>query len=277
MGPLPAAVYWRRRLVAVAATTAVIILLAWALGSVIAPSRGDAETTLQPAAQTAPGATGPASGPESAPPVQPIDPAGDGDGAGGGAGVPAGPPSDPTADPPAGTATVDPTTSTGSVPSSTSERVLPDDTPRAPVPVPPAEPLPPTGPVACTNEMLRVGAEVADPETRIGQRPTFRLVVVNVSAQPCVRDLDGERQEIVVWSADLVHRLWSSNDCVNPDTDDLRTLVPGRPVAFSVRWAGRTTTPGCRAERHAVPPGDYQIMTRIDDLISAPTPFRRLP
>jgi hypothetical protein len=98
-------------------------------------------------------------------------------------------------------------------------------------------------------------------------------VITNVSGQPCVRDLDGARQEIVVWSGDRTTRLWSSNDCVDPSSNDLRTLVPGQPVVFTVVWAGRTSTPGCAGARNVVPPGSYQVMTRLDDVISAPTPF----
>jgi hypothetical protein len=96
---------------------------------------------------------------------------------------------------------------------------------------------------------------VGAPEHRVGERPTLRLVVVNVSDQPCVRDLDGARQEIVVWSGDGAQRLWSSNDCVNPETVDVRTLVPGQPVAFAVRWAGRTSVPGCAERRTVVAAG----------------------
>jgi len=125
--------------------------------------------------------------------------------------------------------------------------------------------------------VLTVSAEVDAPEHRVGERPVLRLVIVNVGDQPCVRDLDGARQEIVVWSGDGVQRLWSSNDCVNPETVDLRTLVPGQPVAFAVRWAGRTSVPGCAERRTEVPPGAYRVLTRIDDLISAPTPFLRSP
>jgi hypothetical protein len=125
--------------------------------------------------------------------------------------------------------------------------------------------------------MLSVAAELEHPVHKVGSRPVLRLVLTNVSGQPCVRDLDSARQEIVVWSADGADRLWSSNDCVNTSTIDLRTLVPGRPVAFAVTWGERTTTPGCRQPRTPVPAGTYRLMVRLDDLISPPTPFIRTP
>jgi hypothetical protein len=125
--------------------------------------------------------------------------------------------------------------------------------------------------------MLSAAAELEHPVHRVGSHPVLRLVIDNVSGQPCVRDLDSARQEIVVWSEDGSVRLWSSNDCVNASTIDLRTLVPGRPVAFAVTWGERTTTPGCRAPRTLVPAGSYRLMVRLDDLISPPTPFIRTP
>ena len=137
--------------------------------------------------------------------------------------------------------------------------------------------VPASGPVPCTNEMLGVAAEVDRPQHRVDEQPLLRLVVANTSDQPCVRDLDAARQEIVVWSGDGTQRLWSSNDCSNASSVDLRTLVPGQPVVFSVRWAGRTSAPGCAEPRTVVPAGAYRVMTRVDDVISAPTPFLRGP
>ena len=125
--------------------------------------------------------------------------------------------------------------------------------------------------------MLAVTAEVERPEHRVGERPVLRLVVTNTSDQPCVRDLDSARQEIVVWSADGSERLWSSNDCSSAAGVDLRTLVPGQPVTSSLRWAGRTSAPGCPARRVTLPAGEYRLLSRVDDVISAPTLFVRRP
>jgi hypothetical protein len=167
--------------------------------------------------------------------------------------------------------------SAASTTGATAERIRPDDTPRPSVPAQPAVPVPPSGPVPCTNAMLSAAAELDRPVHRVGSRPVLRLVVASVSGQPCVRDLDSARQEVVVWSQDGTDRLWSSNDCVNASTIDLRTLVPGRPVAFAVTWGERTTAPGCRQPRTVVPAGSYRLMVRVDDLISPPTPFIRTP
>ena len=121
--------------------------------------------------------------------------------------------------------------------------------------------------------MIKVSAETGAPEYKVGSQPLLRLVVANVGTAPCVRDLDGAQQEIVVWSGDGAKRLWSSNDCVNPSSADLRTLVPGQPVAFAVNWSGLGSVPGCTSERDRMGPGAYRVLTRLGPVISAPAPL----
>jgi hypothetical protein len=248
VGPLPASVYWRRRWVAIASAVSVLALLAWGTSALVTGGPDTAGSpTVRPATRAAVSAPQQASPSPAAPPQAAPQPGTEG-------------PEEP-----------------GPSATATTERLVPDDTPRASSPVPSPAPVPPTGPVPCTNDMLAVTAEVDRPEHRVGDRPLLRLVVVNTSDQPCVRDLDPVRQEIVVWSADGSERLWSSNDCSRAEGVDLRTLVPGQPVASSVRWAGRTSAPGCPAARSTVPPGSYRVMSRVDDVISSPTPFVRRP
>jgi hypothetical protein len=288
VGPLPASVYRRRRWLAFAS----VVLLFAALGMTVAALTGGPPAEATSSEPTALAANRSVLGePATAtdPPVAPVVPPA--------AAVisPVSPTSAAPAEPAVATAAAaatasgvpgvsgTPVVSTGpgtqipptSRPATapTDELVRQDDTPRPSVAVPPAAPVPATGPVPCTKAMLSVGAEIDRPDHKVGDKPVLRLVVTNVSDQPCVRDLDGSRLEIVVWSGDGVDRLWSSNDCVNPKTTDLRTLIPGQPVVFAVTWLGRTTSPGCTQPRTRVPAGAYRVMTRVDDLVSAPTPF----
>ena len=254
VGPLPATVYWRRRWVAVASTVVAVLIVAGSF-SVLAAPRTEETPTIRAsrAALNAPQTPSPA--PVSSAPSRSSS-------------APAAAPSAPaSARPGSGTP----------APATTSEELRPDETPRRSVPAATPVPVPPTGPVPCTNAMLAVGAEIDEPQHRVGDKPLLRLVVTNTSGQPCVRDLDSARQEIVVWNSDQSAKLWSSNDCTNVASSDLRTLVPGQPVAFSVTWAGRTSTPGCAAPRTVVPAGSYRVLTRLDDIISPPTLFTLTP
>jgi hypothetical protein len=262
VGPLPASVYLRRRWVAVASTVVTVLIVTWSVSALTAPREGETSTIrASRAALDAPRSPSPA--PVSAGPQAPTGPTS--------------PPS-PSPPAPAPSAPASAKPGTGSpAPATTSEDLRPDETPRRPIAAATPVPVPATGPVPCTNAMLAVGAEIDRPEHRVGERPLLRLVVTNTSGQPCVRDLDSARQEIVVWNRDQSAKLWSSNDCTNAASSDLRTLVPGQPVAFSVTWAGRTSTPGCAAPRTVVPAGSYRVLTRLDGIISPPTLFTLTP
>lgn len=272
VGPLPAHVYWKRRWLALLGVIGFFVASGFTAAALAAspsdPGPQDEATT--PAAHRSelvdPTAT-------SLPVTTPSDPA-QPDPTLSVTGVPAGttPPSGTTA--PDGTGTP---LAEGAPETTTDESKRPDDTPRQAVPVLETEPAPATGPPACTNDMIAVGAEIDSPQHTVGDRPVLRLVVVNISGQACVRDLDGALQEIVVWDRPIQNRLWSSNDCVNPSTQDLRTLVPGQPVAFAVTWSGLSSNPGCTAARTRLPAGDYTLLTRVADKISGPTFFTLAP
>jgi len=132
----------------------------------------------------------------------------------------------------------------------------------------------PVGPVAggpCTDEML--GLEVRAPATAaVASKPTFELVVGNVSAVPCVRTLDKGVQEIVLFDG-AGTRVWGSNDCFPEASSDSRTLAPGEQVTFPVVWGGLTSEPTCTAPRAAPAPGAYLLRGRLDTKVSPDLPF----
>ncbi|MBP2365351.1 hypothetical protein [Pseudonocardia parietis] len=266
VGPLPASVYWRRRAVAVGGALLAFLVMLWLTTWLLIPSGSDLPTDT--AAHSAPDTAVAAPQPPAAPaPPAPASPA---PAAPGAPNTPLPGPTDPGAPPgtagaPPGPAA--PTAGPGD------ETVRPDDTPRPSVLVPEAAPSPPTGPVPCADGMIEVRAETGAPTYPAGARPELRLVVTNTSGQPCVRDLDGAEQEIAVWSGDGAEKLWSSNDCVNPATEDLRTLVPGQPVAFAVTWSGLGSEAGCAAERDRVAPGGYRVLARLGTVVSEPVPL----
>jgi hypothetical protein len=315
IGPLPAAVYWRRRALAAAAGIAIAFVAMLAISpdeaaltthaalshsqSTVAAADVSSASRAAGAGGTDSASTGESSGPNEATttpqttgvPSDPGETAGVTPGAPATSGpVVAGPEAGSVAAATpvegwsvvgasaAGTAGA-PTPSSGAgtpAAAATPEQLRPDETPRA-APLAAPVPVPPTGPVPCTNAMIAVTAEIDRPVYAVGEHPVLRLVITDTSAQPCVRDLDSARQEIVVWSGDGKTRLWSSNDCGNPGGPDLRTLVPGQPVVFAVTWVGLTSAPGCAQLRTVVPAGAYRVVSRLDNDISAATPFRLTP
>ena len=144
---------------------------------------------------------------------------------------------------------------------------------RTPTPAPEPEPEPagPTPGGPCSDDM--VGLEVRAPGSGpVGGKPTFELVVTNVSSVPCVRVLDAGLQEVLLLDA-AGNRVWGSNDCFPGTSSDTRTLAPGESVALPLTWGGLTSEPSCTAERTTPAPGQYVLRGRLDTEVSADVPF----
>jgi hypothetical protein len=140
---------------------------------------------------------------------------------------------------------------------------------------PPEPSQPPPGPVSggpCTDDMIAVEVRPDPPSAPAGSKPTFDLVVTNVSAVACVRALDKGLQEVVLLDA-AGNRVWGSNDCYPEASSDTRTLQPGEAAVFPVLWSGLSSAPGCTAARSTPGPGSYLLRGRLDTKPSADAPF----
>jgi hypothetical protein len=242
IGPLPQSVYWRRRAAAAGASVLAVVLLAWIIGGLVEaddqhPVHGTADASGLGQEQSG---TRAAAGRVSAPPSSP------------------GPDDRRTS------ATA--TSSTG-VPAPTSAAVVPTTRPN---PVTTTAPPPP--PAACADAVTQVVAVPDGPSFPVGARPLLRLRITNAGPVPCTRDVSRRLREIVVLGADGA-RLWSSNDCYGPPQPDVRLLLVNQPVEFTVRWAGRTSAPGCPVNRKTVQAGTYQVVGRLGALVGAPSPL----
>jgi hypothetical protein len=133
----------------------------------------------------------------------------------------------------------------------------------------------PAGPVSggpCTDDMIGVAVRADPPSTPAGSKPTFDLVVTNVSPVACVRSLDKGLQEIVLFDA-AGNRIWGSNDCFPEASSDPRTLQPGESVVLPVLWSGLSSAPGCAGNRVKPPVGAYVLRGRLDTKASGDAPF----
>jgi hypothetical protein len=123
----------------------------------------------------------------------------------------------------------------------------------------------------CTDDML--GLEVRTPgSAAVGSKPTFELLVANISTVSCVRALNKDLQELQLFDTSG-NRIWGSNDCFPETSSDPRTLAPGEVVSIPLVWAGLTSEPGCTAERATPAPGDYVVRGRLDTKTSPDAPF----
>ena len=102
-----------------------------------------------------------------------------------------------------------------------------------------ADPSAPPAPAPgdpCTDDMISV--EVRTPPTvAVGTKPTFELLVGNVSAVPCSRTLDKGLQELLLLDP-AGARVWGSNDCFPEAGVDTRTRRRGRSSPSRSSGAG---------------------------------------
>ena len=184
---------------------------------------------------------------------------------------------DPDADAADAAADTSSAESTGDGPLTALEQVLPSlspaepdnpadsGTPAAgstPVPAPPAEPGP------CPDEAigLAVGAEFA--QYSVGSKPLLGLSVSNISAVPCLRDLDVALQTWGIFAADGT-RLWGSNDCYpDPSVPNVVLLQPGQLVNFTIIWSGQSSEPTCTLPRQELGAGSYILRGYLNTLVS---------
>jgi hypothetical protein len=209
-GPLPAAVYWRRRAVAAGGCVLAVVLLVWIISALV----GDADE--HPVHGTA-GSRSLAASPSSSPPVLP------------------------------------------------SSAAVSSPSPPPPAPI-----------RRCPDAVLEVVAKPSARSYRVGEHPLLRLLVVNRGDVPCTRDVSRRLRELVITTRGG-KRLWSSNDCYHPAETDKRTLLPGKPLAFSLNWAGRTSAPGCPAQRVTVEPGRYRVVGKLGPITGPATRLTLTP
>ncbi|WP_190819216.1 hypothetical protein [Saccharopolyspora pogona] len=144
---------------------------------------------------------------------------------------------------------------------------------QAPPPGPPVAVAADAPPPPCADESMRVVAEVARPEFKVGERIGMSIVVTNAGDRACVRDVNRMLRELTVSTPGGKH-VWSSNDCYSESTNEQPLLQPGQSARNDVQWSGQMSTADCRDETGRAPAGDYQVVARVAALNSSPTPFR---
>lgn len=237
VGPLPPAVYWRRRAVVLGAGLLFLIVLLYSCtgSSRNANKNGDA----QPSA----GATSSGASPEPTGSV--LTPQ---------TGAPArGAPGGPDAGEPSGGSAGDPPGGSGTT-----------DTP----PVAPVVPAVDEG--TCTDAEITV-TPVAQPASVVrGAVVDLQLKIKNRSERTCSRDVGASVQELFIKSG--AEKIWSSDTCGTAQGADVQSFTPGFERSYQVGWNGRDTTKcanGVAAGPHP-PAGTYQVFARVGTKLSEP-------
>lgn len=224
VGPLPASVYWRRRVVVLAAVLITILLVVWECSGSGSPT---------PKSAPSPGHGGAARGGSGSPTDGSSTPGGETPGGG----TPGG------TTPSGGLSTAGPRAEGGA-----------DGDDEPPVPRP-------TGPApTCGDDDMSVSARTASEHIPAGSYPTLFLTIGNSSTHACTRDIGADAQEL--WITHDGRRVWSSDYC-NPNHDkDVRRFEAGVQVTFHLIWDGRSASRGCK-DGGVLPRGRYELGGRV--------------
>jgi len=228
VGPLPPAVYWRRRILLVAP----FVLIGLTVYVIV--TSGGSHNAANPPTTTPPTVTTPATGAgtDTGGTIAPVtDP---GTGAGTGPATNGGGTDGPAATGPA----------TGSGPATATG---------------PATGA--AGPVTCTQDALQIAAETGAESYSVGDQPDLVLQVTNISQQPCVADLSDPQIEILVYNG--ASRVWGSQDCLVTPGASPEVLPVGEPVRRTITWSGLSSQPACAGQRQRVGPGTYTVHARL--------------
>jgi len=230
VGPHPASVYWRRRIVTMVAAVVGVLLLLRACGSDQPPDLGiPAAATQTPVplvstytpAPTPAGASGAAGGTTETPGRQAAGPA-----AAGPAVTRAGT---------TGTAAAD-----GSGDATAAATAA-------------GEPKPTWCPRQDIEVTVRTDAKRYAPK----EKPKLFISVANRGQAACLLDVGSKALTLIVKSGS--DRIWSSDDCQGPGQSDVRLLQPGKPFVAGAQWGRLRSEPGCPKGQPAAKPGTYLL------------------
>ncbi|MFI7072389.1 hypothetical protein [Micromonospora sediminicola] len=237
VGPLPPAVYWRRRAVVLGAGLLFLIVL---LYSCTGTDRNAGTPSGNPSpsgtAGAAPGPSGsvlsPQSGSPSPTPGASGDTGSDGGGTSSGGGTSDG----------GGSGTGD---------GGASGQPVSDDG-------------------TCADSELLVTPVAVPASAQRGTVVTLRLKVKNVSDRTCSRNVGADLQELYVKAG--AEKIWSSDTCGTGKGNDVQSFTPNFERAYELGWNGRLDNrcAGGLANGEYAPIGTYQVFARVGTKISEP-------
>ncbi|MFY1634646.1 hypothetical protein ACN27F_15440 [Solwaraspora sp. WMMB335] len=254
VGPLPPAIYWRRRAVVLGAVLLLVFIVVY---SCVGSNQAGVDTRATPTPSASNGILTPSTSSPS--PTDGTGGDGSDDGTSGGDGDATG--SGDTGGAPAGGGSDDGTsgddgTSDGGATGG-------------------QQPVGGTGDQGvatgtCTDGEILLTAAASQTTAQRGVTLALRLRVQNISSRTCERDVGADPQELYLKrGAELI---WSSDTCGAARGSDVQTLGPGTARDYQISWNGRAASE-C-ANNVAVgdfpPAGDYQLFARLGSKVSDP-------
>lgn len=236
---LPAAVYWRRRFLALLTGIAAVGVIAWAMSGVLSGS-GTGSNAADVSHPRASGTAQDGAAGTATPGVQ-------------AASTQAAGTQEPATQPPGAAAPR--TSETGSAAPS---RPGPGDAP--------------AGLPSCTAGDVVISLTATQAAYGQSQPPEFDVYVVSTAAGTCSFNVGPRYLAVLV--ANGSRRVWGSADCAAAPGSLVTDLARGVPVVLPVSWDLQTSAPGCRAAAGQATAGSYTATASGDGMSSSPVAFR---
>ncbi len=99
------------------------------------------------------------------------------------------------------------------------------------------------------------------------QAPRFQLDVVSTAPRPCSFGLGAKNVQLVI-KAGGERRVWDSADCVRLAGHRMGRLTRGVPAVLRISWDRKTSAAGCRLPGQPARPGTYTATARSGPLRS---------
>ncbi|MGW3510546.1 hypothetical protein [Streptomyces sp. NPDC000994] len=244
VGPLPASIYWRRRLAMLSAVALLALLIAWIvpLGGGGRKTNGEGPDGKHPAPSTSTIMPGPSdSGPAISQHPGGRDESGGGDSDGSGSGT-GGTGDTAGSDSAGGGGSGDGTGSGGS--SGGGSAGGGDDGAKGgggPGAVLPAGSTLPN----CTANAVKLTLRSVHNSYGPGQTPVFELTAANSSGSDCKVDLGPKSAVVTISQAESSSTYWSSADCPTAAGSRLYRVPAGSEITYTVRWDRKPSAPQC--------------------------------
>ncbi|PZF98856.1 hypothetical protein [Micromonospora endophytica] len=238
VGPLPPAVYWRRRAVVLGAVLLFLIVLLYSCNGQRGGNDAGREGQPEPGVSSGtPEPTGSVLTPQTGAP-----PSGD---AGAGPATPA----------PDGSTTPSSTPQTSTAPNSGND-------------VPARAPVNDAG--TCTDAELSVTAVALPAQVVRGAAVDLHLKVRNRSERTCSRDVGATAQELYIKSGAEV--IWSSDTCGTAAGSEVQSFTAGFERAYRVGWNGKDSSRCADGLANGPTPqaGTYEVFARVGTKRSQP-------
>ncbi|MFB7737326.1 hypothetical protein ACFC08_23670 [Streptomyces sp. NPDC056112] len=242
VGPLPASIYWRRRLVMLSVVALLALLIVWIvpLGGGGRKTNGEGPDGKHPAPSTSTITPGPSgSGPAISQHPGGRKESGGGDSGGSGSGTgDTGGTGDTAGSDGAGGSGDGAGSGSGASAGGGDEGAKGGGGPGAVLPA--GSTLP-----NCTANAVKLTLRSVHNSYGPGQTPVFELIATNSSGSDCKVDLGPKSAVVTISQAESSSAYWSSADCPTTAGSRLYRVPAGSAITYTVRWDRKPSAPQC--------------------------------